>query len=131
MEERARQEMAENPRYTWLGNRPQWQVRRLLKRCHLMVLSSEMEGGANVVSEALVAGTAILSTRISGSIGMLGEDHPGYFEVGETAALAALLERAETEPSFVRQLEERSRCLAPLFHPDREREAWKALLDEL
>ncbi|MEO1086972.1 MAG: glycosyltransferase, partial [Acidobacteriota bacterium] len=58
-----------NPRYRWLGSLAPWQVRRLLKRSHAMALTSRMEGGANVVSEALVAGTAVLSTRISGSLG--------------------------------------------------------------
>ena len=131
MEERARREMAENPRYRWLGNRPRWQIRRLMARCHAMVLSSEMEGGANVVSEALVSGLPVISTRIAGSIGMLGEDHPGYFEVGDTEALAELLSRCETDPDFLEALAARSRRIAPLFHPDREIEAWRELLLEL
>lgn len=131
MERRALREMAENPRYVWLGNRPQWQVRRLMKRSHLMALTSQMEGGANVVSEAFVAGTAVLSTRISGSIGMLGEDHPGYFEVGDTEALASLLVRAEDDAEFLRELEARSRRHAPLYEPERELEAWRSLLAEL
>ncbi|MCB1037687.1 MAG: TIGR04348 family glycosyltransferase, partial [Acidobacteria bacterium] len=128
MEERARREMAENPRYRWLGDRPRWQVRRLLARSHAMVLSSEMEGGANVVSEALVSGLPVISTRISGSIGMLGEDHPAYFEVGDTAGLAALLLECERNPAFLEELADRSRRLASLFHPDREVEAWRELL---
>ena len=96
-----------------------------------MVLSSEMEGGANVVSEALVASLPVVSTRISGSIGMLGEDHPAYFEVGDTAGLAALLEKCETNPDFLAGLAARSRELAPLYDPAREEEAWRQLLREL
>ncbi|MEM1177972.1 MAG: selenoneine biosynthesis selenosugar synthase SenB [Acidobacteriota bacterium] len=131
MERRALAETASNPRYRWLGNLPPWKVRRLLKRCHAMVITSHMEGGANVVSEAIVAGTAVLSTRISGSLGMLGDDHPAYFDVGDTQALAALLRRLETDRALRHDLEARSRALAPRFHPDREVEAWKALLDGL
>ncbi len=127
----ARMETAENRRYTWLGDRPRWQVRRLMAKSRLMVLSSKMEGGANVVSEAIVAHLAVLSTRIAGSIGMLGEDHAGYFEVGDTEGLAALLTRCETDAAFLERLEERSRELAPLYDPAREMEAWAELLREL
>ncbi|MEM8995695.1 MAG: selenoneine biosynthesis selenosugar synthase SenB [Acidobacteriota bacterium] len=131
MERQARAHTESNPRYRWLGSLPPWRVRRLLKRSHAMVLSSRMEGGANVVAEALVAGTAVLSTRISGSLGMLGDDHPGYFDVGDARGLADLLDRLEKDPAFRPELEARSRRLAPRFHPDRELEAWSALLDML
>ncbi len=131
MEALARDEMARNRRYKWLGDRPRWQVRRLMAKSRLMVLSSKMEGGANVVSEAIVAHLPMVSTEISGSIGMLGEDYAGYFEVGDTEGLAALLMRCETDQAFLRRLEERSRVLAPLYEPAREEEAWADLLGEL
>ena len=131
MEAAARREMSANRRYHWLGELPAWQVRRLLKRCHAMVLSSRLEGGANVVSEAVVAGLAVLASRVSGSVGMLGEDYPGYFEVGAVAELAALLDRCEREPEFLGDLTSRCRALAPLFDPKREEEAWASLLAEL
>jgi putative glycosyltransferase (TIGR04348 family) len=128
MQRRAEAEMRSNPRYRWLGDRPQGQVRLLLARSRAMVLSSRMEGGANVVSEALVAGLPVLSSRIAGSIGMLGEDYPGYFEVGATEELAALLERCEQRPSFLADLEARCRVLARRFDPAREIAAWESLL---
>ncbi len=131
MEALARSETAENPRYRWLGDRPRWQVRQLMAKSRLMVLSSKMEGGANVVSEAIVAHLAVVSTEIAGSIGMLGNDYPGYFEVGDTEGLAALLVRCETNPDFLRRLEARSRELAPLYDPAREEQAWADLLAEL
>lgn len=131
MEKRARREMAENPRYHWLGERPRWQARRRMARSHLLVLSSKMEGGANVISEAIVAGTPVLASRISGSVGLLGEDYPGYFPVGDARALAALLTRAEREPAFLAALGEHVRALAPLFAPERERDALAALLAEV
>lgn len=131
MRRSAEREMAANPRYSWLGELQRWQVRRLLARCHAMVLSSLLEGGANVVSEACVAALPVLSTRISGSIGMLGEDYPGYFEVGDTRRLALLLDRCEIERGFLDDLEARCRALAPRFHPAREAASWKDLLGEL
>lgn len=131
MEQRATAETRRNPRYTWLKEKSPGQVRRRLARCHLLVLSSKMEGGANVISEALALGVPVLSSNIRGSIGILGPDYPGYFPVGNTAALTTLLLRAETEPDFYRELQ---RCCAerkPLVDPTREREAWRRLLLDL
>jgi putative glycosyltransferase (TIGR04348 family) len=129
--EAARAEMAANPRYRWLGDVPGARVRRVMARARLMVLSSVMEGGANVVSEALVAGLPVLASAIPGSIGLLGADHPGYFPVGDTAALTALLARAETDPDFIEALARHGATRAPLFTETRERAAWQALLARL
>jgi glycosyltransferase involved in cell wall biosynthesis len=95
------------------------------------VLSSIMEGGANVVSEAVVAGVPVLASAIPGSIGLLGRDYPGYFPVGDAAALARLMRRAEEEPAFRAALERHCATRAPLFAPERERQAWRALLARL
>lgn len=128
---RARREMAENPRYRWLGDVSGHAVRRRLARAPLMVLSSIMEGGANVVSEAVVAGVPVLASAIPGSIGLLGRDYPGYFPVGDTTALARLLRRAEEEPAFRAALERHCAKRAPLFAPGRERQAWRGLVARL
>src|SRR5262249_53992032 len=50
MAARARREAAENPRYRFLGGRPRLESRRLVAGCQALVLSSRMEGGANVIS---------------------------------------------------------------------------------
>ncbi len=63
-----------------------------------MVISSLSEGGANVISEAVVAGVPVLASRMDGNVGLLGGGYPGYFPVGDTPALARLLERLEQEP---------------------------------
>jgi putative glycosyltransferase (TIGR04348 family) len=130
MAKRAQAERLRNPRYRWLGELPRWDVMRRLARSRLLVLSSKMEGGANVISEAVVAGVPVISSRISGSIGLLGEKYPGYFEVGITRALTNLLERAEAEKSFLAKLTSHCRNLKPLFEPKRERDSWQALLEE-
>jgi putative glycosyltransferase (TIGR04348 family) len=126
----AREEMAANPRYRWLGERPRSETLRVLARSRLMALTSLLEGGANVVSEALAAGVPVVSSRIPGSVGMLGEDYPGFFPVGDTPALAALLHRTETDPVFYEDLASRCRSLKPLVDPTRERTAWRDLLAE-
>ena len=129
--EAARREMARNPRYRWLGEVPPWRVRRLYERTHAMVISSLTEGGANVVSEAVVAGLPVIASRIPGNVGLLGPDHPAYFPPEDTGALKALLRRAESEPGFPDDLTRHGARRAPLFAPGRECEAWRRLLEEL
>ena len=131
MERRARRETVRNPRWRWAGDLPRAAAMRLLARSRALVLSSRAEGGANVVSEAVVAGVPVIASRIPGSVGLLGEDHPGWFPVGDTAALAALLRRAETDEAFLARLRRSCVRRAPLFTPARERRAWCDLLAEL
>ncbi|MFO0981072.1 MAG: glycosyltransferase [Planctomycetota bacterium] len=123
--------MRRNRRYRWLGELPRGRALRLLRASHVLVLSSLLEGGANVISEALAAGTPVLASRIPGSVGLLGADYPGYFPAGDTRALAALLARAERDPRFRARLRAACRRRAPLVAPERERAAWRALLEEL
>lgn len=131
MAEQARHEAASNPRYHWLGELPRAKTLRLLSRARLLVVSSRMEGGANVVGEALACSTPIISSQIAGSVGILGSDYPGYFPVGDSRALAGLLRQAETDVEFYRSLQRRCRKLRPLVDPRREAACWKALLKEL
>jgi putative glycosyltransferase (TIGR04348 family) len=131
MATRARKEMRSNKRYQWLGEQAQSGVRRLLAKSRLCVLSSRMEGGANVLSEAIVASVPILASRIRGNVGILGEDFPGYFGVGDTEQLAQLLTRAETSPEYLAELRTRGVNLAPLFNPAREKQAWVDLISEV
>jgi putative glycosyltransferase (TIGR04348 family) len=127
----AKAEMARNPRYVWRSDRPRAEVRRLLGRARVMVLSSRSEGGANVISEAVAAKVPILASRIDGSVGLLGRDYPGYFPIGDTVALARLLHRVESEPRYLSRLQHAIARRAPLFRPAREKAAWKKLIREL
>jgi putative glycosyltransferase (TIGR04348 family) len=123
---------ASNPtRYTWLGERPRSEALAVLSRCRLLSLTSKLEGGANVISEALAAGVPVVSSRIDGSIGLLGEDYPGYFPFGDTQALADLLWRAENAPDFYHTLSVYCAQRRSLFEPARERQSWADLLREL
>ncbi len=131
MARRAHAEVEANPRYRWLGELPRWRVRRLLARCRLMVLSSRMEGGANVISEAAAARLPVLASAIPGSVGLLGESYPGYFKAENTGELRELLARAEEDGAFMARLERHMQRLAPRFHPERETTAWRSLLAEL
>jgi putative glycosyltransferase (TIGR04348 family) len=125
---RARAEESVNPRYRWLGERPHSEVGARLARARLMVISSRMEGGANVISEALAASVPVLASRIPGNVGLLGAAYPGYFERGDTRALAALLERAETDRVFYRRLALAVARRSHLASPDLELRKWRSLL---
>ncbi len=129
---RAAAESADNPRYTWLGPRAREEALHVLARSRLLALTSTAEGGANVVSEALAVGVPIVSSAIPGSFGLLGKDYPGYFPVGDTAALARLLDAAEHDRDGLYGAM-RQHCLAlrGLVDPVRERESWARLLAEL
>lgn len=127
----ARAMESSNPRYRWLGDVPRGRALRMLARSRLLALTSRMEGGANVISEALAASVPIVSSRIDGSIGLLGPDYPGLFPPGDTRALAKLFARAETDVRFYATLLNRCDALKPLIHPDRERQSWKKLLREV
>ncbi|MEE8557903.1 MAG: selenoneine biosynthesis selenosugar synthase SenB [Myxococcota bacterium] len=128
---RARSEERRNPRYRWLGDRPRPAALRMLARSDLLVLSSRMEGGANVIGEAATFGVPVLASRVEGNLGLLGARHPGLFPVGDTAALRTLLLRAENDRSYYARLREGSSRIAPLFRPAQERRAWRSLLAEL
>jgi putative glycosyltransferase (TIGR04348 family) len=128
---RARAEAGANPRYVWLGPLSRARALRLLARCRLLLVTSRLEGGANVVSEALACGVPVLSSRIAGSVGILGPRYPGFFEVGDTDGLAAVLWRAETDARFYRRLASRCRSVARLVNPAAEVRRWRRLLQEL
>lgn len=128
MERLARAETMGNPRYSWRGSLPRARALRVLARSRLLVVTSRIEGGANVVSEALACSVPVLSSRIPGSVGILGSAYAGYFRPGDTGALARLLGRAETDPAFYSGLADWCRRLRPLVAPARERAAWRRLL---
>jgi putative glycosyltransferase (TIGR04348 family) len=131
MATQARKEMRANPRYKWLGELPRSRVRRILSQSRLSVVPSRIEGGANVLSEAITASIPLVASRIDGNVGILGADYPGLFEVGDTQQLARLLARAESDREYLGELRDRCKKLAPLFDRSREEEAWADLISEL
>ncbi len=127
----ARQEMSRNPRYHWHGEWPHYRVRQVYQRSNLLVLPSRMEGGANVISEAVVAGVPILASDIEGSVGLLGENYRGYYPLQDETALAELMLCCEQQPDFLDSLSQQGNNLRHRFHPDRELQGWQELLNRL
>ena len=121
--EEAQRWMAREPRYRWLGSVTHSRALAWLARSHLLVVSSVMEGGANVIAEAARVGTPVIASRVSGNLGMLGRDYPGYFPLHDEKRLARLLERAAGDPRFYRALKQKLLKRRRLFAPAAERTA--------
>lgn len=131
MRNQARRRMRINPRYRWLGEVPRWRARQVLARSRLLVVSSKLEGGANVISEAIAADVPVIASRVSGNIGMLGDDYPGYYELGDTRELADLLHRAAADGGVYEELRNVLRTRRPLIAPRRETRDWLRVLNEV
>jgi putative glycosyltransferase (TIGR04348 family) len=118
-------------RYRWLRSVPHRKAMSELARSHVLVVSSLMEGGANVICEAARIGVPVLASRIPGNIGMLGRDYPGYFQVRSERALARLIERCRTDRAFYQKLRSAVIKRRALFSPSAERAALKRALQGL
>jgi len=116
------------PNFRWLGARPHAETRQRMARAHLLVNSSVMEGGAHVVLEAVQSGTAVVASRIDGNVGMLGDAHHGYFELGDDARLAELILRARDEANFLSVLRADGAGRGALFAPAAERQQLQQLI---
>lgn len=123
--------IATTPQATWLGPLTRHASKQLLASSHLCIVPSSSEGGANVVSEAIAAGTAILCSAIPGNLGLLGDDWPGAFPVGDAEQLARLISRAATDRVFFDELCLRTRQLQAMVSPATECEAWRVLIRDL
>ncbi|MEM9018175.1 MAG: selenoneine biosynthesis selenosugar synthase SenB [Verrucomicrobiota bacterium] len=130
-EEPVEEELVSNPRYRYFGELNRESTSRLIAASDLMCLTSINEGGARVVGEAIVNQTPVLSTKMDGSIGLLGADYPGYFPVGDAEALSDLLTRCETDPEFLSLLRDACVKLAPLFSPECEKEGLDEILSQV
>ena len=131
MAQQARQWMANEKRYRWIGEVTHGKALRLLARSRMMVISSRMEGGANVVSEALANQVPVIASRVSGNIGMLGKDYAGYYELENERALAHLLMRAETDRNYYQKLAGQCRARKSLVTHASERGALQRVLAEV
>ena len=117
-------------RYRWLGELSRGRVRQWLRRADLLLHPSRMEGGAQVVIEAITAGTPVVASDIDGNRGLLGVEYPGLFPVGDAAACTELLERAAREPQFLRRLKRACQKRAARFDPRREAAAVRRLVHQ-
>jgi putative glycosyltransferase (TIGR04348 family) len=118
-------------RYRWLRSVPHRAAMRELSTSHVLVVSSQMEGGANVICEAARIGVPVLASRVPGNVGMLGRDYPGYYPFHNERALGRLIERCRTDAAFYKRLRSALIRRRGLFSPASERNALRRALQGL
>ena len=131
LEQEAKAWMTREPRYRWLGGMTHARALGWMAKSHVLVVSSVMEGGANVIAEAARIGTPVLASRVSGNIGMLGADYPGYFALADDVALANLMTRASIDAKWYRSLKGALRARRKLFAPAAERASLARVIREV
>jgi putative glycosyltransferase (TIGR04348 family) len=127
---RAAQVARGDPRYRWLGGLPRGRARQVIRSSHLLLHPSIVEGGAQVVIEALTSHTAVLASRIDGNTGLLGGTYAGLFDGADVDAACRLVVRAAREPQFLQQLQASCARRARRFAPERERATLLRLVRE-
>jgi putative glycosyltransferase (TIGR04348 family) len=117
--------------YRWLDELSHSETLQQLSRSHLMVISSLMEGGAHVVTEAIAIGVPVIASDIPGNRGLLGDDYPGYYPVGDAKSLALMLQKTEFEPAFYKSLEAHIKKRVRYAQPSAEKRSIKSLTESL
>ena len=125
---RANREARQNENWNWLGSVTYSEVQKLMRSSDLLVNTSRAEGAPNVLFEAIGFRLPIIASKIDGHVGVLGKDYPGYFKVGDTAALRNLLARCATDAKFYQQLLNSIDALAKKYRPGSE---LKSLLETI
>jgi glycosyltransferase involved in cell wall biosynthesis len=123
--------MRSEPRYRWLGELDHAGAMRWLARSHAMVISSRMEGGAHVVSEAIAIGVPVIASAIAGNTGLLGKRYPALFPVGNDVALSRLLARTSADAQWLTGLEAAVKSRGHLVDAALERRSLAKLLANL
>ncbi|HEX5612555.1 MAG TPA: glycosyltransferase, partial [Burkholderiales bacterium] len=118
--EEASRAMEREPRYRWLGSVSHSRALKLLASSHAMIISSRMEGGANVVSEAIRIGTPVIASRMSGNVGLLGDRYPGYYPLANERALARRITEVARKRGFSGALKRNLARLRPTVDPRNE-----------
>lgn len=127
----ARRTMEQCPNYRWLGNLPHPEARQRIACARALVHMSRLEGGANVVIEAVRSQVPVLASRIDGNVGLLGRGYEGYFPLGNAVELALLMERVLEDLSFAERLKAQCATREPLFEPAAEEASVQALLTDM
>lgn len=127
----ANSETQTNPRYEWRGSVSNQSAKDLLCQSHATIVSSHYEGGSNVISDAVVNSIPILASRMDASIGLLGEDYAGLFDIANTEQLLELMNQLEAEPGFTETILRQLTTARPQFSPQNELASWEKMLNHI
>ncbi|MEW6349029.1 MAG: glycosyltransferase [Thermodesulfobacteriota bacterium] len=107
-------------------------IPRWLRSLDLFVLPSVSEGCPNILMEAMASGVPCVATK-TGAVEDLMLDGVSGLSVpwGESAALAAAMERVIQDPGLAMSLGTAARQRMRLFSSQREQRAWKSVYAQL
>ena len=114
--------------FQWCGKVDHDSLMEKMARAHLLLNTSNLEGGANAICEAVTMGLPVVASDIRGNVGMLGRDYPGLFPSGDACAMVSLLRRCAEDAGFYRDLKSTVELRASLFDFATESEAWVKLV---
>jgi len=117
------------PCFRWLGKAAHGALMEKMASADLLLNSSTQEGGANAICEAISMGLPVVASRISGNVGMLGEEYEGYFPSGDARALEELLSRCAEDREFYGRLKKQITARTPLFSYAEEARLWGEILE--
>ena len=128
---KAQNEMINNKRFRWYGEVPKWRIRQEYAKTNLMVISSTQEGGANVISEAIIANVPVIASKISGNVGLLGPQYPAYYPQKNEHALAKIIVKAETNLNFLDSILHYYQSIKKFYLPEKEHKDWLLLVNKV
>lgn len=111
--------------YRWLGGQTHAESLALIGSSRATIVASEAEGGSNVLSEAIVLGTPVITSNNECCVGLLGSNYPGIFDIGDSRGLSELIRRAAFDEDFYSDLVARTSELRSGFTFDTEVAAWR------
>ena len=117
--------------YQWHREVSRSRLDEIYAGADLLINTSKMEGGANVISEAVMAGLPILATAIDGNAGVLGTSYPGLFTPDDPYELADRLAALASNPEALEQITLSSRLLQPELSIKQETARWREVLEGL
>ncbi|MEW6305437.1 MAG: glycosyltransferase [Verrucomicrobiota bacterium] len=97
--------------FTFLGN--QRPVHPWVQAMDVFVLCSTWEGQPLAILQALACGKPVLASRIEGNVAVLGEAHPGLFDLEKPGDYAEKLLRAWREPAYREEILEYQAAQSP------------------
>ena len=126
----AEQMMRREPRYRWLGGLPHRKALAWMATSHVLVVSSVMEGGANVICEAARSARRCRFAHVR-QHRHAGARLSGVLPGGRPSGAREAHHAAKHDAAFYRQLKHALRDRRALFAPAAERRALLGVVREL